>query len=151
MNERKSSEEIHHSALPPDQHGRAYAEGYIDSESGIEASSARQNLALWVAVLGSATVWFVQMQINYALVEWACWTNRPWVMKLASLVFLLVAVVPGWIAWNQWSAAGGGERQSAGAGRRRFMALLGLLLSGLFVLLIATQAIPIFFVNPCLE
>jgi hypothetical protein len=140
-----------HSPLPPDPHGRSYAEGYIDSESLIEGSSARQNLALWVAVLGSAAVWFVHMQINYVLVEWACWTNRPWVLKLTSLLFLLVAAAPGWIAWNQWSAAGSGERQSAGLGRRRFMAVLGLMLTGLFVLLIAAQAIPTFFVNPCLE
>ena len=151
MNKDGPSPDVPHSALPGDQRERIYREGYIESESRIEASSARENLELWVPILGSAIVWGVQLQTNYSLVPWACANHNHWILYLTSAVFLLLAATPGWLAFKHVTAEGGGERQSAGAGRRRFMAVLGALLTGMFVLLIFAQAIPIFFVDPCLQ
>ena len=64
-----------------------------------------------------------------------------------------LAAIPGWLGWTEWAAssATGTERRSRGPGRLRFMAMLGLLLTGLFLLLILAQAIPTFFFDPCLE
>jgi len=151
MKEKRPIGEVPHSALPGDQAARVYAEGYVASESQIESSSARQNLALWIAVLGSAIVWFLELQTTYPLVEWTCASKNHWVIHVTFLFFLLLAALPGWIAFTQSKLEGSGERQSAGAGRRRFMAVLGLMLSGTFVLLIFAQWIPIFFVDPCLQ
>jgi hypothetical protein len=147
------SGDVPHSALPGDQASRRKGEGYLDSESRIEGSDARQNLALWVAVLGSAIVWAIQMQTSYSLVTWACSMQRNWPLHVVSLLFLILAAAPGFIAWREWRAHASSEteRQSAGAGRRRFMALLGLMLSALFLILILAQAIPSFFFNPCLD
>lgn len=140
-----------HTALPGDQRSRLADEGYVDSESQIEGSDARENFALWIAVLGSACVWFVQLQTSYSLVIWACANNAQWSLHVASLLFVLVAAVPGWFGWQHWAKTRNTERVSAGHGRRNFMALLGLLLTALFVLLIIAQAIPSFFINSCLE
>jgi hypothetical protein len=153
MSDAKPSGDVPHTHLPGDQGGRIYDEGFLDSESRIEGSDARQNFALWIAVLGSAVVWFLQLQTSYSLVTWACSTGSLWSLHAASVLFLVLAAVPGWIAWKEWSASSAGaiERTSAGAGRRRFMAMLGLLLTGLFLLLIIAQAIPSFFFDPCLS
>jgi hypothetical protein len=145
------SGDVPHSDLSGDQRSRLEAEGYTGSESQIEASSAGQNLKLWVGVLGSAIVWFIGLQINYPLGLWACATKNHWILYVASALLLLLAAAPGWVAWRQVQIEGSGERESAGAGRRRFMAVLGLLLSGLFLLLIAAQAVPTFFIDPCLQ
>ena len=151
MSGERPSGDVPHSTLEGDQGARVYEEGFIESESKIERSDPRQNFALWIAVLGSAVVWFIQLNASYSLVMWACASGKQWTLHAASVLFLVLAAVPGWIAWQQWVAAGSGERESAGDGRRRFMAMLGLLLTALFVLLILAQAIPSFFFDACLD
>ncbi|HMJ06270.1 MAG TPA: hypothetical protein VK474_08440 [Chthoniobacterales bacterium] len=146
--------DVPNSDLPGDQGERLHEEGYVGSESHIEGSSARENLSLWIGVLGSAVVWFVQMQTNYTLVSWVCATKHNWVLYAISLVFLILSTVPGALAWRGWKKAaadGRSERESTGAGRHRFMALLGIMASALFFLLILTQALPHFFIDPCVQ
>ena len=146
--------EVPHSDLPGDQAARLYTEGFIDSESRIEASSSRENLALWIGLLGTAVIWFVQLECNYALVPWACSNGTSWALYATTILFLVCGAIPGWVAWKCWIASEEGkrtDRESSGGGRRRFMALTGILMSGLFFLLILAQAIPTFFINPCLE
>ena len=147
------SGDVPHSDLPGDQRARIESEGFIDSESRIEGSDARQNAALWVAVLGAGVVWFVQLQTSYSLLMWTCSIQRNWPLHVASLLFLILAAVPGVIGWREWQkdSRGESERKSAGAGRRRFMAMLGLMLTAIFLLLILAQAIPSFFFDPCLQ
>ncbi len=145
--------EVPHTELPGDQPGRLKGEGYIDSESRIEESNARQNFALWIAVLGAAIIWLIQMQTSYSLVVWTCSIQRNWPLHVISACFLVTAAVPGFIAWREWrqAAVGETERETSGPGRRRFMAMLGLMVTAIFLLLIVAQAIPSFFFNPCLE
>lgn len=153
MSREAPGDDVPHSALPGDQGARLEAEGFIASESQIEGSSARQNFALWIAVLGPATIWFIQLQTTYALVPWVCSSGKLWALHFASVLFVVLASVPGLIGWREWNASARrkSERESAGGGRRRFMALLGLMLTGLFVILIIAQAIPAFFFDPCLD
>ena len=146
--------DVPHSELPGDQGARVYDEGYVESESRIEGSSPRENLLLWVGFLGTAIIWFIQLEANYALVPWVCSTGNKWVLHVSSFVFLVCGAVPGWIAWTCWSAAEqgkGSDRVSTGGGLRRFMALTGMLMTGLFLFLILAQAIPNFFIDPCRE
>jgi hypothetical protein len=72
---------------------------------------------------------------------------------VASILFVVLGAMPGWIGWKEWaaSACGNSERESLGPGRRRFMAMLGLMLTALFLILMIAQAIPSFFFDPCLE
>ncbi len=144
--------DVPHSSLPGDQAGRIRGEGYLDSESHIEGSEARGNTALWIAVLGSAVISLVQMQTNYSLLRWACATQRNWPLHLVSLIFLILALLPGWVGWKEWRFAASDEEGGiVRSGRRRFMATLGLMLTLLFVILIIAQAIPSFFFDPCLD
>jgi hypothetical protein len=126
----------------------------IGSESETEGTSPRENLGLWTGVLGSAIVWAIQLQTSYALVPWACSSGHRWMLPVVSLAFLVLASIPGIIAWKLWreaSAARATERETAGAGRRRFMAMLGMMNSSVFFLLILAQGLPVFFIHPCLE
>jgi Ni/Fe-hydrogenase subunit HybB-like protein len=126
----------------------------IGSESQTEGTSPRENAALWFGVFGSAVVWAIQLQTSYAMVPWACSSGHRWILPLVSLAFLAAAIVPGIVSWKIWrrtSASRTTERESAGAGRRRFMAMLGMMDSAIFVLLILAQGLPVFFIHPCLE
>jgi hypothetical protein len=132
----------------------AREDGLVDSESKKENSSPRQSLALWTGVLGSALVWLVQLQTTYAMVPWACSSGHRWMLPVASLAFLIAAAIPGVMAGKQWFKSRGPQRydrESSGAGRKRFMALLGVMNSAIFVLLILVQGVAAFFIHPCLE
>ena len=79
-----------------------------------------------------------------------------WTLVLVvSLAALAVAAAAGGTAWRSWRTTraerpGGPEHLlESGAGRTRFMALAGLLLSGLFFLGVMMAAIPLFLVPPC--
>jgi hypothetical protein len=153
MSDERPTGDVPHTSLEGDQRGRVYAEGYLDSESRIEGSSARTNMRLWIAVLGAAIIWFLQLQTSYSLVVYACASGAVWALHAASLLFLILAAIPGWIGWQHWKldSQANNKRKSTHAGRQRFMALLGLMLTGLFLLLILAQAIPSFFFDPCLN
>jgi amino acid transporter len=126
----------------------------IDSEAKIEGTSPREDFALWFGILGSAIVWVIQLQTSYAMVPWACSSGHRWILPLVSVAFLIAAAIPGIVSWRLWRKMNGSqssERETRGDGRRRFMALLGLMDSTLFLLLILAQGIPVFFIHPCLE
>jgi hypothetical protein len=132
----------------------AREDGLIGSESRTEGTSPRENVALWIGVLGSAVIWAIQLQTSYAMVPWACSSGHRWILPLVSLGFLVAAAVPGIISWTMWRKASTPqttERETAGAGRRRFMAMLGMMDSAVFFLLILAQGLPVFFIHPCLE
>jgi hypothetical protein len=131
----------------------AREDGLVASESKKEGGSPRENLALWVGILGSAVVWLVELQTTYAMVPWACSSGHRWMLPVASLFFFLTAVVPGFIAWGQWESDKPSQRDAHrnGIGRKRFMVLLGLMNTALFTLLILAQGTPVFFIHPCLE
>jgi hypothetical protein len=74
-------------------------------------------------------------------------------LPVTSAAFLAAAIVPGLIAWKLWRKASGAcsERETTHGGRRRFMAMLGMMDSAIFALLILAQGLPVFFIHPCLE
>src|SRR5215212_7318089 len=119
------------------------------TEAEIEGTSPRESLALWVGIFGGPVVWLVQLQTLYMLVPWVCTSGNHWVLYVASGLFLVLAALPTIIAWRCKQRFDSGFRDSAGSGRRKFMARLGLLMSTLFLLVILAQAIPSFFLNPC--
>lgn len=126
----------------------------IGSESKIEGTSPRENSILWIGVLGSAIVWAIQLQTSYAMVPWACSSGHRWMLPVVSVAFLVAAAIPGILSWGVWRKLSGSrrsERETRFAGRRRFMAMLGMMDSAVFFLLILAQGLPVFFIHPCLE
>lgn len=125
----------------------------VGSESETEGTSARENLALWIGILGSAIIWAIQLQTSYAMVPWACSSGHRWMLPVVSAGFLIAAAIPGVMAWRLWRtmSRARSERETRYAGRRRFMAMLGMMDSAIFFLLILAQGLPVFFIHPCLE
>ena len=108
-------------------------------------------LLLWTGVLLAPVVWATQMEINYLLVPYACMTGHRVALYLVTLAALILAAAGGFIAWRNWQEAGREWPDDAGDARTRsrFMAVLGLLTSSMFFLVILAQGIPDFILHPC--
>jgi hypothetical protein len=105
----------------------------------------------WASVFGGPLAWFASQQVSYALVPWACHGGPLLAIHLTNLAALTVVVLAGALAWRQSRRAGRAVSDEAAPpeGRTRFLALVGLTLSGLFGLAILAQASGAFFFGPC--
>jgi hypothetical protein len=113
---------------------------------------SEHNGSLWFGVLGAPAAWFIDLEVQYALVPWVCAAQHRIVLHLATAVFLAAAAIAGGISWHHWQALKRefGENPPPGVpARQQFMAGLGLLTSGLFFVVILAQGIPNFFLDPC--
>ena len=108
-------------------------------------------LALWAGILGPAFAWALQMQAAYLLVQRACQSGRNTLLYIVTVAALLLAAGAGLIAWRKWQAAGRGQPDDAAGARPRgrFMAVLGLLMSAMFCLVIIAQGLASFVLHPC--
>ena len=118
-----------------------------DKEGG---PAVKQKLAAWIGFAGAPAAWFLQLETHYALIPIACATGRTWPLYAASVLFLLIALGAGYVAWTDyahpWSR---GTSDHTSAERTRFMGAVGLLTSGLFLFLILVQSVPLFVFGPC--
>ena len=122
--------------------------------------------ALWFGLFGAPVVWSIQLMLNYGLVAYSCFPgSEPRTTPLfgglritvlvAGVVALAIALAAGITAWRSWRATrhehpGSHEALlEVGEGRTRFMALAGMLVSGLFVLGVIMNAIPLFIMPLC--
>jgi hypothetical protein len=123
----------------------------VDSEAARDFKEGAGPWALWAGVLAGPLAMLIQLQVNYALVLWACGAGREWALHLTALLALVVTVAGGWLSWRNRRRTGAGwEDEGAGViPRSRFMAVVGVLASVLFALVIVAQWIPIFVYGPC--
>jgi len=106
---------------------------------------------LWIGILLPPLVWAAQMQTIYLTSEWACYAKDYSWNHAVSIASLVLSVVGIWVAYSEWKAAGGGteDENSDQDTRRRFMAILGMLLGSLFTALIFAQWLPTAMGVPC--
>ena len=107
--------------------------------------------ALWAGVLAGPLALLTQLEVNYALVHWACAAGREWALHVVALLALVASVAGGMLSWRNWRLAGA-SWDDEGAGvipRSRFMAVVGVMISALSVLVVVAQWIPIFVYGPC--
>jgi hypothetical protein len=108
-------------------------------------------VALWAGVLAGPLAMLTQLEVNYALVLWACGAGREWALHVVALLALVVTVAAGLLSWRNWRLAGA-NWDDEGAGvipRSRFMSVVGVLISALTALVVVAQWIPIFVYGPC--
>jgi hypothetical protein len=109
-------------------------------------------LALWYGVLAAPVAWIVRLIISYAMVEWLCRGDGAVVMHLTSVLFLVISLTGGWVAWRSYRTARHFEPTRVGPWRWErsyFMALVGLLNSVLFTVVILVEWSMVFFTDPC--
>jgi hypothetical protein len=112
---------------------------------------ARRIGALWTGLLLAPTAFLANLEVGYLFVYPSCAAGSVLTIHVVHGVCLVLALAGGLIAWRSWQAEGlewPGEAGGPG-GRSRFMAGLGVTLSGLFVLTILAQWLPTFTLHPC--
>jgi hypothetical protein len=106
---------------------------------------------LWAGFLIAPFAFLLNLQISYMLVPLACSTGQVFWLHVASAGALVLALLGAFIALRNWQRTGRGWQSEGGsaAARSRFMAITGLLMSGLFSLVILAQWIADFIIDPC--
>jgi formate hydrogenlyase subunit 3/multisubunit Na+/H+ antiporter MnhD subunit len=106
-------------------------------------------LTLWFGVFGAAVAWSLQELVGYAVVARSCLPRAAGegpagalgATTALSVGLLLVGAAAGLVAYRTW-------RRTA-PGRPHFMALSGVLVSGLFGLGLLANLVVLFLVSPC--
>lgn len=111
---------------------------------------------LWFGLLGGPVAWAAAFVAAYLMAESACVTGGSLtgvgVVWVLATIIALAATVVAWGARGEAAAlapdgdlaAGGPEARSDRPTGRRFMAIAGVLLSGTFVFITLTHALPLF-------
>ena len=107
--------------------------------------------ALWFGLMGAPIAWFVCFGFAYTLTPWTCSFGHAWPQHLVALIGAIICVCGGVTALREWDALGRTPPDDATGiiPRGRFMAALGVLTSGMFLLLVIAQEIPNFIVGAC--
>ena len=117
-----------------------------------QACLQRQGIGwLWFGILAAPIAFLLNLQLSYMLVPRACTTGHHVILHLVPLGAILLAASAGVCAWRNWQRTAQ-VRSSQAAGvlqRSRFMAVLGLLTSGLFILVMVAQWLPNLLLSPC--
>ena len=138
-------------------------------EQGVHPSPHRDRVspwAMWFCILGAPVAWSVQQLVNAPLFAHGCypkdvplaspiWTNAGGVALSVELIAMVICVVAGLVAWRNWGRTraekegSGHHLMEAGDGRSRFMAMVGLICSGLFLLATIFATGLLYMVQPC--
>lgn len=116
-----------------------------------DVARTSSSLDLWFGMLGGPASGMLMVWINYPLVGRACvGGNRIW-LHGSSLLFLIIAIAAGLMAWRFYERAGDFPMTEGGVmPRARFMALVGLFTASLAIIEIVMQWLPIFFLGSCI-
>jgi hypothetical protein len=106
---------------------------------------------LWIGLLLPPIAWALQMQVNYWMVRGACARLSNAALFVSMLVAVTLVLIAGLSAWVGWRKAGQKWPSSFGdvISRRRFMAVLGLFMTGMFLVVIIAQGIAALVIQPC--
>lgn len=107
--------------------------------------------ALWLLIVAAPVIVAIQMQANYVLVRLACSAQRNIALYAVTIVAIVLTVVTALIAFSIWRGAGTTWPTEAAdlPVRIRFIAVLGMLSSGMSLLVIIAQGIAVVLFNPC--
>jgi hypothetical protein len=76
------------------------------------------------------------------------------VLHVSTGLFVAISLICGVACFMEWRQVGGGSAEGSAGGpteRSRFLAVVGLMVSAMFSLLILAQGTASFFLNPCWE
>jgi uncharacterized membrane protein len=105
--------------------------------------------SIWFGLFGGVVAWIAHLFIAYALTPFACVHRLEAGLYGASIGTAVVAALALGVAFRAWRAS----REGPNAGVLRdpvtFLTIAGMLLSGLFLLAIVAQSVPIVLGDPC--
>jgi hypothetical protein len=117
--------------------------------SGLD--SGRGIALQWFGLLGPAGAWLLNLEFGYSLAHSACHGSGMAPVHLASVAAVVLAGLGGLAALLTWRRSGSDwpDDVPGTLHRSRMLATLGLGSAALFLLMILTQWIPAFILNPC--
>ncbi|HEY8475495.1 MAG TPA: hypothetical protein VIN09_01355 [Chloroflexota bacterium] len=107
---------------------------------------------LWFGLLGGHAAWSLHLLLAYFIASLACLPTagfQVFEVDGFGLLIVLLTVAMGLVALAAAVAAFRAWRWSGARGWRGFMALVGLLLDGLFFATIVAQGVPLLYLDPC--
>jgi hypothetical protein len=106
---------------------------------------------LWTGLLVPPIAWAFQLQANYVLVSRTCQQGSRWPLHLITLIALLITLAAGFGSWHARERVNGmrSDDEAGHSSVARFMAVLGLMTSAMFLLVIIAQAVPSFIFHGC--
>jgi hypothetical protein len=115
--------------------------------------SGRSIALQWFGLIAPAGAWLLNLEFGYSLAHAACHGSGMLPLHAATLAALALAAVGGWVSLVMWRRSGSDwPTEAVGpAERGRLLATLGLGGAVFFLMLILTQWIPAFILNPCLR
>lgn len=102
---------------------------------------------LWFATMGPPVAFMLNLEISYAIVEWACASGATICLHLVPLIFLIICGLA-FLAARRGRVEGEAIRITQ---RRELMSKVGSWGAGLFGLAILAQWIATFFIDPCVR
>jgi hypothetical protein len=118
-----------------------------------ESTNPRAGLASAEQVIGlliGPLAWAADQIISYALVQHTCSTGHHYVLHVMTAVFFAVAIAGAVMSWRQYLEFRAGNDEGGSAfDRSHFLALMGVLSSVGFAVVITANAVPRWVLSPC--
>jgi len=95
--------------------------------------------------------WFIDLEISYATVKWACAHDRRDLILLIPLGTLALIAVATWCCWSSWAVLRNETTLDGGSVKDRsgFLAVVGLMMNATFALLVITTFAARYVLSPC--
>lgn len=109
------------------------------------------SLRLWPPLLVPPVAFLTLLSAAYALIPVACEAHSSLPLHLVAALSLAIALGGAALAWRDWRSAGvkAPHDQADKATQVRFLAVIGLMMSGLIALATVTLWIANFIIPPC--
>lgn len=114
------------------------------ADADLRRNDPGHTIWLWIGVLLPPAAILLQLEVNYAILRWACREQWIWPLHLISALALVLTVSAGVLAWRMQRGPA-----SVSSPREGFMATVGMLSSVLFSLVGIAQWIPLLVHGPC--
>lgn len=114
-----------------------------DAEITRDMDIRPSSVLLWISILAGPVSFAIAFQSRFALVQWACFNHRGYVLHVITLTAFLACAGGALLGWV------GFARLDPAYHRARFMAMSGFILSAIFALTTLANAIPHLFLSPC--
>lgn len=121
-----------------------------------------------LGLFGAPAAWIAQMSLSEPIAAYACypyqvplsaplWVDLPAILAIISLACLATGLLSGYVAWTSWRRTGhqwggdGNERHviEVDGGSSRFLAMVAMMSSFIFIVAIVFTGCAILLVSPC--
>jgi hypothetical protein len=108
--------------------------------------------ALWFGLVGGPLIMFIHGAIGFTMIPWACGAGKQSALWLNTIISLVACGAAIYACYRKWLEAGAEWDPTQDYGplpRGRFMAIVGMAVSGLSLLVILADGIASLFLGAC--